>query len=158
MRAVIAAVLATAAVLLTVSTSSADIGDELIHELMCPASASAQPLATSNTSDAVWMRAFIREKAAEGWSKQRILDTLVRQYGERILAVPPKQGFGLAAWVMPLVMLVGGVGIVSALLAGWLRDRKERDAELTALMAEELDEEDLKRYEDQLALDLERFG
>ncbi len=133
------------------------MGDELIHELMCPSSGMPQSLAVSNTSEAVWMRSFIKAKAAEGWSRQRIVDTLVRQYGEQILPVPPKEGLSLAAWIVPFATLVGGVAAVSFLLVGWLRGRKQHDAMLTAEMASTIDEDDLRRYEAQLNRELEQY-
>ena len=134
-----------------------DLSDELIGELMCPSSNAPQALAASNSSEAVWMRSFIKAKAAEGWSRQRIVDTLVRQYGEQILPVPPKEGFSLAVWVVPFATIAGGVAAISLILGGWLRGRKEHDAMLTAEMASTIGEDDLKRYEAQLERELEQF-
>lgn len=155
--ALIALLLALAAALYGAGSASADLGDDLINELMCPTSSTPQSLATSNTSDAAWMRGFIRAKVSEGWSRQRIVDTLVRQYGERILPQPPKEGVSLAAWVMPFATIVGGVAFISFLLGGWLRGRKQNDDVLSAEMASSIDEEDLQRYEAQLRRDLEQF-
>src|SRR5512138_2101913 len=87
-----------------------DLAEDLINELMCPVAGTPQMLAAANTADAVWMRDFIRAKVAEGWSRQRIVDTLVQQYGERILPVPPKEGFNLAVWVTPFATIFGGAG------------------------------------------------
>lgn len=153
----LALVIALMAMVYGTGRVSADLGDELISELMCPSSATPQSLATSKTSDAVWMRSFIRAKAADGWSKQRIVDTLVQQYGERILPVPPKEGISLAAWMMPLASIVGGVALISFLLGGWLRGRKQNDDVLTAEMASSIGEDDLRRYEAQLQKELEQF-
>ena len=41
----------------------------------------------------------------QGLTKQEIKDRLVDQYGPKILAAPPKEGFDLLAWVLPLVAL-----------------------------------------------------
>jgi cytochrome c-type biogenesis protein CcmH len=155
--AIVAILLAVTSIVLAAGSASADMGDDLINELMCPASGTPQFLATSNTSDAVWMKSFIRAKVAEGWSRQRIVDTLVRQYGERILPVPPKEGFSLAAWITPFATIAGGVGVLTFLLGGWLRGRKQRDAIFDAEMASDIDEEDLRRYEAQLRTDLQQF-
>ncbi len=153
----IALLLTLAAITSGAGPAGSDVSSELINELMCPSSGMPQTLATSNTSDAVWMRSFIREKAAEGWSKQRIVDTLVRQYGEQILPVPPKEGFSLAAWIVPFVTIVGGVAAISFLLGGWLRRQKQHDANLTAEMASSISDDDLRRYEAQLARELEQY-
>ena len=155
--AMAALLLALAAILSGAGPAGADLGDDLINELMCPSSSMPQSLATANSSEAVWMRSFIKAKTAEGWSKQRIVDTLVRQYGEQILPVPPKEGFSLAAWIMPFATIVGGVAAISFLLGGWLRGQKQHDATLTAEMASSISDDDLRRYEAQLARELEQY-
>lgn len=155
--AIVALLLGLATIVSGAGPAGSDMGDKLISELMCPSSGTPQSLAMSNTSDAVWMRSFIKAKAAEGWSRQRIVDTLVRQYGEQILPVPPKEGFSLAAWIVPFATLVGGVAAISFLLGGWLRGRKEHDAMLTAEMTSTIDEDDLRRYEAQLNRELEQY-
>ncbi len=134
-----------------------DPAQELISELRCPSSTYSQPLASANSSDAVWIRSFIRAKIAEGWSKQRIVDTLVRQYGEGILPAPAKEGFGLAAWVTPFAVILAGAAMLAYLLSSWLRERKWHDAYLTAEMARDIDDDDLRRYETQLDRELEQF-
>lgn len=129
----------------------------LINELMCPSPAGPRSLATADTPDAIWMRDFIRAKTREGWSRQRILDTLIRQYGEQILAVPPKEGFSLAAWLTPFVTIFGGVAVTGFLLTRWLRERKRHDAYLLVEITRDVDERDLHRYEAQLQKELEQF-
>lgn len=141
----------------TSEPAMADPGDDLINELRCPSSTYSQPLATADTPEALWMRTFIRSKVAEGWSRQRIVDTLVRQYGEGILPAPPKEGFSLAAWITPAVTIFGGAALIAWVLTGWLRDRKWHDAYLDAEMARDIDESDLQRYEAQLSRELEQF-
>lgn len=161
MRAVrtvlLAALLAGAMALGGSGQAGADPADDLINELRCPVATHSQSLATSDTPEAAWMRAFIRAKVAEGWSRQRIVDTLIRQYGEQILAVPPKEGFSLAAWLTPFVTIFGGAAVIGGLLTRWLRERKWHDAYLNAEMAREIDESDLRRYEDQLFRELKQF-
>jgi cytochrome c-type biogenesis protein CcmH len=49
------------------------------------------------------MRLLVREKLAEGWSRERILQFFVDRYGEAVLAEPPKSGFNLLAWIVPFV-------------------------------------------------------
>jgi hypothetical protein len=34
---------------------------------------------------------LIRQKLAEGWTEEQINDLFVQQYGERVLAVPPRR-------------------------------------------------------------------
>ena len=55
------------------------------------------------------MREIVRERLAEGWSREQILQFFVDRYGERVLAAPPKRGFNLMVWIVPIVVGVGGV-------------------------------------------------
>ena len=91
---------------------------ELENEIMCPV-CEGETLAQSDSPAARQVEAVIREKIAAGWTKSRIKALLVRQYGEQILAAPPRRGFNLLAWVLPLVG-IGAAAVVLGLLA-WSR-------------------------------------
>jgi cytochrome c-type biogenesis protein CcmH len=52
------------------------------------------------------MRLTVREKLAEGWSRERILQFFVDRYGEAVLAEPRKSGFNLVAWIVPFVSVL----------------------------------------------------
>jgi cytochrome c-type biogenesis protein CcmH len=55
---------------------------------------------------------LIDEKVANGESDDQILKDFVAQYGPTVLVDPPKAGFDLAAWIIPvLVPLVGLWGV-----------------------------------------------
>jgi len=95
---------------------------ELENEVMC--TVCHQLLSQSQSAFADGVRKQIQDKHDLGWSKQRTLDWLVQQYGEEVLAAPPKHGFDLLAWVIPAVVLVGGAGIAAALAMSWSRGRR----------------------------------
>ena len=63
-------------------------------------------------------RALIRRLIAEGRDKDQIKDALVAEYGPRVLATPSGHGFDLLAWLVPGVVLAGG------LIAGVLAVRR----------------------------------
>jgi cytochrome c-type biogenesis protein CcmH/NrfF len=67
---------------------------------------------------------FLHQKCAAGWTGTQVKDTLVRQFGEEILAAPPKQGFDLLAWLVPGAVLLGGLGLATALALRWARSRQ----------------------------------
>src|SRR3989338_7666262 len=70
------------------------------------------------------LRGVIAAKIGEGWDKPRIMDMLVRNYGEKLLAAPTKSGFNLTAWVPPFaVILVGGV-MISLTVGEWVARRR----------------------------------
>lgn len=51
-------------------------------------------------------------RVAAGESDQQILDAFVAEYGLKVLAEPPRTGFGRVAWIAPWVFTLGGLGIV----------------------------------------------
>ena len=51
------------------------------------------------------MKAFIRARIAAGDSAAQIKASLVDQFGPAVLAEPPKRGFDLLAWLLPLAAL-----------------------------------------------------
>lgn len=146
------------ALLLLVATwapALADDASELINELMCPSDC-VETLAICQMPEAVQMRGFVKAKVAEGWSKQKIVDNLVEQYGERILAAPTKQGFNLTAWLTPFAAILGGGALIYFLVTSWVRQRRVHDAYISAKVAQP-GVGDLDSYRSRLAAELERF-
>jgi cytochrome c-type biogenesis protein CcmH len=94
---------------------------ELERELICPTC--HESLALSNSPIADRMRAFIRARIAAGDTKSEIKDQLVDQFGESVLAAPPKEGFNLLAWLLPLVGLGAGAVVLAVLARRWSRAR-----------------------------------
>jgi cytochrome c-type biogenesis protein CcmH len=119
---------------------------DLEAELVCPVCETT--LDQSNAPVAERMKAFIRERIAAGDSEQEIKDALVAQFGPGVLAEPPGGGFGLLAWLIPLVAVVIGVVVVAALVRGWSRRRGEAvaDAPLDPGVEQRVDEE-LARFD-----------
>ena len=121
---------------------------ELESELVCPVCDTT--LDTSNAPIALRMKAFIRERIAAGDTKSEIKGALVDQFGPAVLAEPPKQGFELVAWVLPLAGLVLGAVVVGALAWRWSRARGG-DEEEPPGDEEPLDPALERRLEDELA-------
>jgi cytochrome c-type biogenesis protein CcmH len=55
------------------------------------------------------VRRDVRARLAVGETRAQILDAYVAQYGKRILAEPPAEGFGAALQVAPFVMALAGI-------------------------------------------------
>ena len=62
---------------------------------------------------------MIQQKHQQGWSEARTRDYLVAQYGEEVLAAPPKHGFDLLAWLVPAAVLLGGAALAVLLARAW---------------------------------------
>ncbi len=92
---------------------------ELEHEVMCPTCKTLLEL--SHAPVAERMRAFIRARIARGETKHAIETQLVDEFGEGVLAAPPRHGFGLLAWLLPIIGLVGAVAVVAVVARRWTR-------------------------------------
>ena len=90
---------------------------ELEGELVCPTCHTT--LDQSNAPVALRMKAFVRRRIAAGDTKSEIKDQLVAQFGKGVLAAPETRGFDLLAWVLPIVGLLAGAGVLALLLWRW---------------------------------------
>ncbi|MGZ4390217.1 MAG: cytochrome c-type biogenesis protein [Gaiellaceae bacterium] len=85
--------------------------NELEGEVMCPTC--HVTLDMSDSPIAQRMKAFIKQRIAAGDTKSAIEAKLVAQFGQGVLAAPPKRGFGLLAWLLPLVGILGGAAALA---------------------------------------------
>jgi cytochrome c-type biogenesis protein CcmH/NrfF len=126
-------------------TSLADVEDEV----MCPVCGVPLELATE-APQANRERAFIEREVAACKGKQEIKDELVAQFGDRVLALPPDEGFDLAAYLAPAAAALAGIAAIGT-LAARRRSSGSREAATAggALNAEDSArlEADLQRYE-----------
>jgi cytochrome c-type biogenesis protein CcmH len=95
---------------------------ELENEVYCPTCKTL--LAVSSSPIAQRMREFIRERIAAGDTKDEIKESLVAEFGESVLAAPPKRGFNLLAWVLPLVGIAVAGAAVGVLAWRWTKAGK----------------------------------
>jgi len=96
---------------------------ELERELICPTC--HESLAVSSSPIADRMRSFIRARIAAGDTKSEIKSKLVDQFGESVLAAPPKRGFNLLAWLLPFAGLGIGAAALAVLARRWSRQHEE---------------------------------
>jgi cytochrome c-type biogenesis protein CcmH/NrfF len=95
---------------------------ELEGQVMCPAC--EVPLDQSSSPAANRIRIFIAKRIRAGDTRSEIMDKLVEQFGPEIRAAPATSGFGLLAWVLPLVALLGGGAVVGVYAWRWSRSRE----------------------------------
>jgi cytochrome c-type biogenesis protein CcmH len=96
---------------------------QLEDQVMCP-TCEGQTIGQSSAPAAGRVKAFIQRRSEAGDTCSEIEAKLVGQFGEGVLASPPKRGFGLLAWVLPLVGLGVGAIVVAALAWRWSRGRE----------------------------------
>jgi len=99
---------------------------ELEGQLMCPTCGT--PLDMSEAPAANRIRAFIVRRIHAGDTRSEIMDKLVAQFGSEIRAAPPASGFGLLAWLLPLVILLGGGAVIGVYAWRWSRSREPAPA------------------------------
>lgn len=89
----------------------AEVNEEFFREvamdLRCPTCTGLSVL-DSNASFSEQIKQQVREQILAGKNKEEILAFFVERYGPWILREPPKEGFNLFAWLLPIVILVFG--------------------------------------------------
>lgn len=127
-------------------------------QLKCPV-CQGESVASSSATIAGQMRQVIRQQLQAGRSEQQVLQYFAARYGNQILLTPPQQGLSELAWVMPVAMLLLGMGLVSLVGRDWYRQSRvqfahERGQENDAPS----DDSDLEPYRVQLEQELADDG
>lgn len=93
-------------------------------QLICPV-CPAETIDQAQVPLAQDMRTFIREKLAQGWTKQQILDyfSAPERYGLSVLSEPPKTGANLILWVVPPIGVLLGLLLVFSTIRAMQRRR-----------------------------------
>jgi cytochrome c-type biogenesis protein CcmH len=95
-----------------VSAQTGDVTDDEVNEvakdLFCPVCEST-PLDVCPTQACADWRELIRQQLAEGKTREEVHEYFARQYGDGVLADPPRRGLNLILWIFPITaVLVGG--------------------------------------------------
>jgi len=101
---------------------------DVAGDLMSPA-CPGRTLLNCTSGQAEQWRELIRQKLAQGESKEQIVRYFVEVGGAGILAAPPKQGFALTAWLLPLFVMLNGAGLIVVLTRRWARNRPQTHVE-----------------------------
>ena len=120
---------------------------DIEDEVMCPVCGVTLNLAQDAPS-ANDERALIRRLIAQGETKQQIKDRMVAEFGPAILATPPKKGFDLAAYLVPLAALLAAIAMLALALPRWRRRARPAATppDISPADAQRLDE-DLARHD-----------
>jgi cytochrome c-type biogenesis protein CcmH len=81
---------------------------ELMHELRCLV-CQGQSIADSDAPMAGDMRSQVRERIAAGQTPDQVRDWLVERYGAWVTYDPPFSSSTALLWLLPLLVLMGGV-------------------------------------------------
>jgi cytochrome c-type biogenesis protein CcmH/NrfF len=149
MRLLVAIALLAAALGPAAGAAKACSEQALEDQIMCP-TCRGQTLAESTAPSAERIRLQIGVWSRAGLSCDTIKDRLERQFGPGILASPDTHGFGLLAWLLPLVALGLGAIVIGVLAWRWSRGRGE-EATPEAAAGQPLEPELERRVDDELA-------
>lgn len=126
------------------------IAREIENSIMCPL-CPGQTIAESSSALSQQMRNLVREKVAQGATREEILQFFVERYGEGVLASPPKYGFNLLLWTIPFLGMGAGIFIVFWII------RSMRQKALSSKMSKvAISEQERQYWEQRLREDLNK--
>ena len=94
--------------------------NEIAKKLNCPTCAGIN-LSDCRTLTCEQWREQIGDLVAEGYSDQEVLDYFSARYGTQVLQEPPRSGSTLILWVLPVLAVVLGVGLLGYTIRNWSR-------------------------------------
>ncbi len=142
-------------VLLTVSAAAASAAaprasfNDIEDEVMCVTC--NVPLNIAESAQADDERDEIKRLIAMGLTKEQILDRLVAEFGDQILADPPTDGFNVTTWLIPVAAVGGVAAFLLLLLPRWRRRTRADDGADLVPAGPSLSSADLRRLDDDLA-------
>src|SRR5215471_11927690 len=121
--------------------------DQRVHDvasqlkcLVCQGESVADSPATLSQQ----MRGIIRQQLQSGKSEQEVIQYFVSRYGDRILLSPPWQGLTLLAWLVPIVLMLGGILILVVVLKNWQAQAARESFEHNAAELEDMNQSEME--------------
>jgi len=128
-----------------------DTINEVAQELNCPTCAGLN-LADCRTQTCSQWKDQIGDLLTEGYSKQEVLDYFVTQYGSQVLQEPPKSGFTLSLWLIPVIAVIVGAIWLFYIIKKW---QKPEPAPVVVTASAAVLEPEADDYLSQVEKDLE---
>ncbi len=127
------------------SRSEIPATEQRVHDLskgiMCPV-CPGESIDQSQHPLAIQMRAVVQEQVEQGRSNSDIKSYFVERYGPSVLLEPPRTGFDLIVWIVPvLVVSFGGLALFFV-VRGMMRPKYAAAAGPTAQPALTVDEKE----------------
>lgn len=95
--------------------------------LRCPV-CQGESIQDSPSQLAQQMRAVVRERLRSGESPEQVKAYFVGRYGEWILLEPKMTGLNILLYVLPVVLVLGGLALVVMLVRRWTKAAAVADA------------------------------
>ncbi|UCF20832.1 MAG: cytochrome c-type biogenesis protein CcmH [Gemmatimonadota bacterium] len=101
---------------------------EIAANLRCP-TCRALSVLDSPSGMAQEMRGLIRDQLLSGKTPDEVTAYFVERYGEWILLQPKAEGFNWTVWLLPVLLLAGGLVFVLMTARRWVQQGQARAAE-----------------------------
>ena len=99
---------------------------------------------------------MIRDKLAEGWTEDEIKDYFVAQFGDRVLAEPPRRGLNWLAYIIPPLAFLAGIFVLYRAFRVWRQSSAAPETiEIQSDSQRELEDKD--EYIDRLEEELQKL-
>ena len=95
--------------------------------LRCPV-CQGESIQNSPSQLAQQMRAVVKERLRSGESPEQVKAYFVGRYGEWILLEPKMTGLNILLYVLPVVLVLGGLALVVMLVRRWTRAAADAEA------------------------------
>jgi cytochrome c-type biogenesis protein CcmH len=115
---------------------------EIETELMCDCGC-GDVLVNCTCERSEEMRTIISGMINEGKTKVQILGIFVAQFGEVILSSPPRKGFNLVAYGLPMTGFIFGSVVAVAMARRWRssrRDEEDEESDASDEVSEEMED------------------
>jgi cytochrome c-type biogenesis protein CcmH/NrfF len=126
----VAVLLALALAAMTAMTASAATPrttlNDVEDEVMCVSC--GVPLNIAESPQADRERALIQRLVDRGLTKDQVKGELKAQFGPRVIAEPDASGIGLAAWLVPVALVLAALAGLAVALPRWRRARTDAAA------------------------------
>jgi cytochrome c-type biogenesis protein CcmH len=114
---------------------------EVSSQLRCPV-CQGLSLADSPSELSQEMKSVVRDQLAAGRSPDEVKGYFVSKYGEWILMEPTRRGFNWAVYLLPVVVVAAGAGVIAVAVRRWTRRPPGEDgAGERAPLEDELEDE-----------------
>jgi cytochrome c-type biogenesis protein CcmH/NrfF len=110
-----------------------------------------EPLNQVNSPEALAEKQTLVQLVDKGLSYTAIKAQMVSIYGEEVLAEPPAHGVSLLVYILPPLVLIGGLGLLAYNLPRWRRRARVAEAAGAGPTGPPLDRADAQRLEHELA-------
>lgn len=80
-----------------------------------------ESLSVAESPQSYQERGLVRQYVSQGLTVKQIENRMVAQYGPAVLAQPPKHGFSLLVYIVPPVVVLGGIALLLYTVPRWRR-------------------------------------